>query len=634
MSLGRKCVLPWLACLLALMLAAPASGAPDESPMLAELVKAGKLPPLKERLPEHPRVVEVPSIGQYGGDLRILMARAKDTRMMTVYGYARLVAYDQHYNLVPDILESFDVVDGRIFTFHLRKGHKWSDGQPFTTEDFRYWWEDVANNVELAPLGPPIYMKVDGELPKVEIIDAQTVRYTWSKPNPAFLPALAGASPAYIYRPAHYLKQFHERYANKEELEKAVKERRMRSWAALHNSLDNMYDFDNPDLPTLQPWLNTVRPPEQQFIFVRNPYFHRVDPQGHQLPYIDRVLMNIADAKLIPAKTAAGDADLQARYLFMTHYPFLRESEKKNHYKTLLWKTGQGAKVALYPNLNVADPVWRKLFRDVRFRRALSLAIDRDDINQTIFFGLAKPAANTVLPESPLFRPGLETAWVDYDPDRANKLLDELGLDKRDSDGVRLLPDGRRLEIVIETAGEDSEQVDVLELLHDSWLDAGIKTYTRPSQREMFRNRIFAGETMMSVWAGVDNGIPTADMSPAEFVPTQQVQYQWPKWGQYYETGGSAGEPIDMAAPRELFDLYERWRVAQTTAERKTLWERILDINADQVFTIGIVCCTKQPVVVSDRLRNVPREGVYSWEPGAFFGIYLPDTFYFANASK
>ena len=610
----------------------PATAAADrESPVLQAEVAAGKLPPLAERLPTHPRVVEARTPGQYGGDLRISMARARDTRLMTVYGYARLVGYDSQYDIVPDILESVDVEEGRRFTFHLRPGHKWSDGHPFTTEDFRYWWEDVANNETLSPLGPPAYLKVDDAVPVVEIIDALTIRYTWPRTNPFFLPLLAGAAPPFIYRPAHYLKQFHEKYATPEALAEIARQRRMRGWAALHNNQDNLYDLDNPQLPTLQPWYNTVRPPAQQFVFLRNPYFHRVDQDGRQLPYIDRVLMNIADAKLIPAKAGAGEVDLQARNIFLSHYTFLKKSEKQENFRTLLWNTSLGAKVALFPNLHAEDPVWRALFRDTRFRHALSLAVDREEINQVIYFGLAEPSNNTVLPDSPLYTEAYRTKWADYDPDAAEALLDAIGLDKRDSDGVRLLPDGRRMEIVVETAGEDTEQTDVLELIHDTWLDVGIKLFTRPSQREVFRNRIFAGETLMSVWSGVENGIVSADTSPSEFAPTQQIQYQWPKWGQYYETGGLAGEPIDMPAAQQLFKLFERWQNATELAEKRELWRQILAINTEETFSIGIVCCTKQPVVVSNRLHNVPDKGVYAWNPGAHFGIYLPDTFYFTD---
>ena len=599
-----------------------------QSPMLAAEVADGKLPPVDQRLPQPPRVIET-GPGAYGGDLRIAMSRSRDTRLMTVYGYARLVGYDGDYNLVADILESYESVDDKVFTFKLRKDHKWSDGHPFTTEDFRYWWEDMANNIDLSPLGPPVLLKVDGEVPNVEILDEHTILFSWSKPNPFFLPALAGPRPPFIYRPAHYLKQFHESYATPEELAVLVKKRRMRGWGPLHNSRDNLYDMDNPVLPTLQPWFNTIRPPAQQFVFVRNPYFHRVDAAGNQLPYIDRVLMNISDGKLIPAKVSAGEIDLQARSLFMSHFTFLKQSEKKEGFKTLLWDTSLGARIALYPNLHIADPGWREVFRNRDFRHALSLAIDREEINEVIYFGLAQPSNNTVLPQSPLFRDEFQTKWASFDLDRADALLDGMGLDKRAKDGIRLLPDGRRLEIVIESAGEETEQTDVLELIHDSWLDIGVKIFTRPSQREVFRNRVFAGETMMGVWFGVNNGIVTANMSPEEFVPTQQDQYQWPKWGQFYQTEGKAGDAIDMPAAEELFDLFRRWQVVTSQEERTGIWERILQINADETFTIGVVCCTKQPVVVMENLKNVPKEAIYAWDPGAHFGIYLPDTFYF-----
>ncbi len=598
------------------------------APSLAERVAAGSLPRVEERVPTPPRIVEVAEPGKYGGDMRTIMGRTRDIRLMVVYGYARLVSYNTDLELVPDILESFEVEDERIFTFKLRAGHKWSDGHPFTTEDFRYWWEDVANDEELYAFGPPVFLQVDGVHPKVEIIDELTFRYSWPTPNPYFLPRLAAPRPEFIYRPAHYLKTMHPSHADPDELARLLKESRRRTWSSMHNALDNLYDNDNPALPVLQPWVNTVRPPSQRFVFERNPYFHRIDSDGNQLPYVDRVLMAIADGSLIPAKTGAGEADLQARSLFMTHYTFLKEAEARENFRTLLWRTAKGADVALYPNLNHADPEWRALFRDVRFRRALSLAIDRDEINQVIFLGLATPANNTVLPDSPLFDVDYQSRWTEFNPDLANQLLDEIGLTERDDDGVRLLADGRALELVVETAGEETQQTDVLELIHDTWLDAGIKLYTRLSQREVFRNRIYAGETQIAVWAGMDNGIPTPDFSPEDLAPVQQIQLQWPAWGQYTETAGQAGEPTDLPSAQALLDLNESWRMAAGRGEREKIWHRMLDIHADQLFSIGIVCCTRQPIVVSNRLRGLPDEGIYSWDPGAYFGMYLPDTFW------
>ena len=165
----------------------------------------------------------------------MLMARAKDTRQMVVYGYARLIAYDRDYRLRPDILEAIDSDGDRSFTLRLRPGHRWSDGHPFTSEDFRYYWEDVANNQMLSPTGPPARLLVEGEPPRVEMLDQTTVRYSWSRPNKEFLPALSGASPLFIYRPAHYLKGFHEKHADPAALEKRVEDSGQRNWASLHN---------------------------------------------------------------------------------------------------------------------------------------------------------------------------------------------------------------------------------------------------------------------------------------------------------------------------------------------------------------------------------------------------------------
>jgi peptide/nickel transport system substrate-binding protein len=582
--------------------------------------------------PEEPSVVEMnggKSVGKPGGELNMLVGRTKDTRLMVVYGYARLVAYNEALELVPDILKDIDIEEGRSFTMHLRKGHRWSDGEPFTSEDFRYWWEDVANNEQLSPTGPPAELYVGGEPPKVEFPDELTVRYSWSKPNPFFLPALAGATPTFIYMPAHYLKQFHEKHADPGKLAAMVEQAQARDWAQLHGRKDGMYNFDNPDLPTLQPWQVATPSPATRFVFERNEYFHRVDPNGQQLPYIDRVVFDVVDDKLIPVKTGAGETDLQSRGLFFKHYTFLKESEERSQLETRLWQTAQGAHLAIYPNLNANDKVWRKLLRDVRFRRALSLGVDRDEINQIMYFGLAMGGTNTVLPASPLYRPEYRDTWGRYDLEQANALLDEIGLTERTSEGLRLLPDGRPMELIVETAGEETEQADVLELVRESWLKLGLKIHTKPSQREVFRNRVFSGEALMSIWFGLENGIPTAEMSPGEFAPTSQQQLQWPKWGQYHETKGSAGEPPDEPEAEKLLELFEAWRAAPDVEARREIWQDILEIYSDQVYSIGLISGVLQPVSVRTTLHNVPKEAVYNWEPGAQFGVYRPDTFWY-----
>jgi len=614
--------------------ATPPAGAAEEVPFFAEAVAAGSLPPVDERLPAVPRVVptsESRSLGTYGGDWRMLINRIKDTRLLVVFGYARLVAYDTSLAFVPDILRSYEVEDGCIFTFRLRPGHRWSDGAPFTAEDFRYWWEDVATNPVLSPSGPPTTMLVDGRPPVFEVLDDTTVRFSWDRPNPDFLPALASASPLFIYRPAHYMKRFHAAYTDQASLDALAAERSLPGWASLHNDLDDLYKFDDPDLPTLQPWRITNEPPAQRFVGERNPYFHRVDAQGRQLPYMDRVLMDVVDGKLVPLKSWAGESDLQARGLAFSDYTFLKEGEDHKDYDVRLWRTVRGSQLALYPNLNVRDPVWRELLRDVRFRRALSLAINRHEINQVIYYGLGIEGQNTVIPASPLFEPAYRSAWTTFDLDQANALLDAVGLVERDSQGIRLLPDGRLLQIIVESAGEDAEEADVLELIHDSWLEIGVKLYTKPMQREVLRNRVFAGETVMAIWFGLENGVPTPSMSPAEFAPTTQQLLQWPMWGQFHETGGTSGEAIDMAEPARLMELYGNWRAAADDEGRRAAWEEILRLHAEGVYSIGLVAGTLQPVVVTGRLNNVPVEGIFNWDPGSQFGMYLPDTFYYTD---
>jgi peptide/nickel transport system substrate-binding protein len=604
-----------------------------ETPLLAGEVRRGSLPPVALRVPQEPLVVDLKAQGKEqgdpGGTIRMLMSREKDVRLLNTWGYARLVGWTPKLTLEPDILKAIDVKDGRIFTMHLRKGHKWSDGQPFTSEDFRYFWEDVATNKDLSPAGPPADLLNDGEAPKVDIVDTTTVRYTWSKPNPRFLAVLAQATEPYIYRPSHYLKKFHARYADAAALASLVAQAKASSWAQLHNRMDSLDKNDNPDMPTLQPWIARTAMPANRFAFRRNPFFHRVDTAGNQLPYIDGVDVLIADGGLIPAKAAAGEADLQARGINFADITSLKANEAKGNYKVLTWPIAKGSHVALFPNLNTNDKVWRDLVRDVRFRHALSLAINRSDINKALFFGLAVEGNNAVQKGSPLYKPEYVTQNATYDPKQANALLDQLGLTKRNAEGTRLLSDGRAADIIVETAGESKEETDVLQLVAQHYKAVGLKLIVKPSDRTAMRNRVYSGDAVMTARSGWDNGIPTADMSPDELAPLHQDFLIWPKWGQYYETAGKAGEAPDLPQAKELVALNEQWGLAKTSAERTAIWQKMLAIHADQTFVIGIVSGVMQPIVVRTTLHNVPERGLFSWDPGAQFGMYRMDEFWF-----
>jgi len=606
-----------------------------ESPFFAIEVKMGNMPPLPERLPRQPRVIDLPamgrSTGRLGGSVRMLVSGQRDVRLLPIYSYARLVGYDADLNLVPDILAGFEAVEDRIFTLHLREGHRWSDGTPFTAEDFRYGWDDMMNNADLYRGGPPVDLIADGKVVEFSVIDPVTVRYTFASPMPDFLPKLAAPLPLILFVPQAYMKTFHAKYQTPEKLAELIEQNRVDDWQSLHAKMGRSIRPENPGLPTLEAWRPRTAPPAEQFVFERNAYFHRVDQTGQQLPYFDRIILDVASADIIPAKTATGESDLQAGGISFPDYTLMKQAEKQHPLKVSLWRRTQGSSVSLFPNLNCKDAVWRKLFQDVRMRRALSVAINRNEINKVNFFGLGRESADTVLPESQLFRPEYASAWAQHDPDLANRLLDELGLTERGGGGIRLLPDGRQAGIVVETAGESSLETDVLELIVDHMRDVGIAIYIRASQRDIFRSRAMGGEVQMSVWAGLDNGVPTADMAPDQLAPTHSDQLQWPVWGSWYMSAETAGEAPDLPEAMQLVALLKAWRNTTTTAARAEIWAQMLVLWGDQVFSIGTVNSAPQPIVRAARMRNVPEDALYGFTPTSFLGAYMPDTFYYAR---
>lgn len=633
-TVSRRTVLQGaLGGLAASLLPLPALADREREPdYLEERLRARSLPPLSERLPTHPRIVRLKDMGRlpgrYGGSVRSIIGSPKDIRYMTINGYARLVGYNEKLELQPDILESCEAQEDTVFTFRLRAGHKWSDGHPFTADDFAYWWNDVILNKDLTPDGGALELRIDGKLPDFEVLDAQTVRYSWKSPNPDFLPSLAAAQPIVLAGPAHYLKQFHRKYQDQFRLASLMKQYRVKKWTELHTKMARQYRPENPDLPVLDPWRNLTAPPAEQFVFERNPFFHRIDENGRQLPYIDRIILNVSSSSIIPAKAGAGESDLQVTNIDFTDYAFLKDAEKRYPLKVELWKMTRGSRLAILPNLNCADDVWRGLFHDARVRRALSLGIDRHEINMAVFYGLGTPSADTVLPESPLYRPEYANAWIAHDPERANALLDEAGLARRADDGIRLLPDGRRAEITIESAGESTLDTDVLELVTDHWRAIGIALFSRTSQRDIFRSRAMGGQIMMSIWFGMENGVATADMNPAQLAPSADDQLQWPLWGMYELSLGQRGKAPDLQEVADLVRLQTEWRSSAHMRDRSEIWHKMLALYTDQVFSIGLVNATPQPIVHTSRMRNVPKKALYGFNPTCFLGVYMPDTFW------
>jgi peptide/nickel transport system substrate-binding protein len=343
--------------------------------------------------------------------------------------------------------------------------------------------------------------------------------------------------------------------------------------------------------------------------------------------------MDVAASGLLAAKANAGETDLLFRGLSMHDVPILKEGEKAKGYRTLLWQNARGSELALYPNLNAADPVWRALNRDVRFRTALSLGIDRRTLNNALLFGLGTEGNNTVMPQSPLFSPELRKLNASYDPTEASRLLDAIGLTKRNGAGIRLLPDGRELEIIVETDGEGSLIVDGLTLIAEFWREIGVRLFVKPQDRTVLRNRAFSGLTIMVAAQGLDNAIPTAFMPPTELAPMRQDNYAWPKWGQYVETKGKNGEAVDLPEAKRLTELYSQWMATGDKGAQQEIWREMLRNHAENQWIIGTVAGALQPIAMKNGLHGLPAKALYSWEPTAMIGIYRPDEIYWNRAT-
>ena len=327
--------------------------------------------------------------------------------------------------------------------------------------------------------------------------------------------------------------------------------------------------------------------------------------------------MLLAERAVISVKTSTGEAgSAGAVSVPFDQVPFLRKNRAaRRAIASYLWNTGVPSTVAIYPNLTTSEPVVRKLLHDRRFRQALSLGINREEINQILYYGLGLPGQNTVL-RSPAGHEEPRMAYARFDLAQANRLLNAMGLTARDGRGFRLRPDGWRLDLIVETSGEETEHTDVLELVKDTWGDLGIELLIRPSQLEVFRRRVFSGEAMMSAYNGnFGFGLPTPDMSPDWLAPVSQQQLQWPKWGAYFEARAGRGEAPTIRRPGASSSSTSDGSCPATRTSALRVWAEMLDINAEEVFTIGIVGGTLQPIVVVK--NEAPRGAGQASTPGS-----------------
>jgi peptide/nickel transport system substrate-binding protein len=612
-------------CLLAIVArpapAAAQSGKFQEAPALAEQVKAGKLPPVEQRLPEQPLVVPiVEKVGEYGGVWRRAFLGPADAN-----NYVRVV-YDSLFRFTPDGAEIEPKVafgakssaDYKVWTILLRKGARWSDGAPFTADDIVFWYKDVLLNKDLMPSLPSWIRNADGTAANVEKIDDTTVRFTYDRPATMFLSEVAnqdGADGSYaMFLPAHYLKKFHPAYTAKEDLERQAQAVSFKTWTELFLSRATLYQ--NPERPTMAAWMPISRVSDPVFTLRRNPYYIGVDTAGNQLPYIDEVRFTyFADQQALNLAAIAGNFDMQARHIQMTNYPVLKEQEKNGKYRVLTWPTFGGADAVINFNMTYnADPEIGKLIRTKDFRVALSIAINRDEIKESVFLGLGEARQGVPAPWHPYF-PGKEWAakHTEFNRDEANKMLDALGLTKRDAQGIRLMANGKPATIELSVVPAFGAWPDVAQLVARDWEAVGIKTVVQIRERALHFKMNDANELMASIWNEDTTAFPFT--GNAKFDPRNTpILTLGPLYTRWLTSGGKEGvEPIEPI--KRIMQLVDTARTVGRDGQIQAAQE-LFRIWADNVFEIGTVGLTPMVqgvVVVNTKLHNVPPTTGNDW---------------------
>lgn len=585
----------------------------NEAPMLRTMVAAGELPPVEERLPEQPLVFsaewsDIPKedfdfeIGQYGGVLRVVRNSVNWDADVWAIEREPLITAPGGMEATPEtirgnIVRDYEISeDGKVFTFYMRKGLRWSDGYPVTTEDVLFAYEDVLLNEKLTTI--PAVLRSRGELGgppmELEVIDDYTFQITFSKSYPGFAMRLALYWEDYrtLLKPKHYLKRFHTRYTPLEELEDLlIKEGFGKDeWDRLF-LLKDITNWEKcgqnaVDFPILAPWVMKKVTPVIT-VYERNPYYWKVDAEGNQLPYIDGLRSEyVADPQTAAMKIISGELDLVDRSAGSQDYALFKENEEKGGYKvTMLAQHFTLPNISF--NMTLDDPIWREITRDIRFREALNMAIPREDIIDIVFFGYA---------ELPTVVPGA------YDLERANQLLDEMGLDKRDAQGWRLQPDGKRLVVSIEWSPYSPDFLPSLELIVRDWQKVGLYTTMKEFARDLFMKRMGSNDyKVLARWENMESWWLFADAHGSP-------KTAGPRWWRWAETDGKEGEQgpdwyyrfIDLISEATIVSL----------EEVPSLIEEAQELLYDNVMFIVTVQKLGKPLISNEKLGNVPHSGL------------------------
>lgn len=589
----------------------------NEAPMLRVKVATGELSPIEERLPKEPLVVEpCEAIGKYGGVLTLAHSGPSDWSPLTQANSEYMLMLDRAgKKVIPNIAKGWEFSDdGKTFTLYLRKGMRWSDGVPFTADDILFYWEDVVLDDELTPVKPSYWMPGD-KLMEVEKVNDYTVRFHFAKPYWTVIYNMCSAmfrgQQNGLFLPKHALKKYHIKY-NKE-ADKLAGEEGYDYWWELFGAVRTMGTGITPEkfvgkIPILEAWvLKKVLPIGT--IWERNPYYFKVDTAGNQLPYIDKLRgIMMADRETYKAKIMAGELDFEGWLMTaeIAMYPLLKENEKKGGYRALLIKSIWSSAAGLFCNQNYKeDPILGEILRDVRFRQALSLAIDREDINEALYLGEGVPRqATPIVPPSDIYEAKWARSYAQYDPEEANRLLEEMGLKWDKDHKYRLRPDGKVLTLIISVCDFMPNWVPTAELVKEYWKKIGIKVAVRSIEISHLVEWTNAAKHQVSIWA-VDCA------NEFSFIPGQGAHFrgswfvgQWAvDWQRWQDTKGEKGEE-PPAWVKRIFSLVDSLPFL-SEEERIRAAKEYCETQAERLWVIGTVGLIPQPAIFNAKLGNV-----------------------------
>ena len=603
----------------------------NEAPMLAELVKAGKLPSVDKRLPDEPLVVKpVHEIGKYGGTWRRGFTGPGDgengNRIVSV---DKLVFWDYTgTRIVPSAARDWQVSeDGKTTTIFLRKGMRWSDGQPFTADAFVFWFEDIYGNKDLVPTPTP-ELSVNGKPGRIEKVDDYTVAFKFEEPYWMFPDILAGDTSigrgqatgqfasnfGSSYAPKHYLKQFMPKYTSKEDIDRQVAEAKVDNWV---NLLSLKKDWTkNPELPVIGPWKCVTPITSSTFALERNPYYWEVDTSGNQLPYIDSVRMGLAESlEVLNLRAVAGEYDVQERHVDIQKLPVYIENQEKGGYTMHLDPGLYGSDTILHVNQDYdEDPEVARWLTNRDFRHALALGIDRDQINETFFLGVGTPGSpvpDDSVPEMP--GPEYRKKWSVLDPKQANEILDKAGLDTKDADGYRLRTDGKgrlRIELVC-FAGAFLPYAQHAEMIVQQWKKIGIQGEVKEVERGLGEKRRDANQNQITLWS--NGGTEQLYLYPYHALPVGLGVMMGNESAKWYATSGKQGKEPRSAEMKAAMDLFRSAATMKTKQERDKNAQEIWKIILEEQWSIGVVGLSPAFLGVrltTNKLGNIPSRNV------------------------